>query len=207
MIATPALFLDRDGVVNIDHGYSGNSDGFTFMPGIFELTRRAEDLGFRIVIVTNQSGIGRGYYGVADFLVLSRWIAARLAAMGGVPTATLFCPFHPTAGHGPWLRDSFWRKPNPGMILEATSHFGLDLAGSVMIGDQLSDIAAARQAGIGHRVLLRPSADTDAGAEADGGTVKLSGDERVVGHLGEVLPILDVLRDQWLTRVAAVTKG
>lgn len=159
----PALLLDRDGVINVDHGYVGAPADFEFMDGIFPLTRAAMNAGYRIVVVTNQSGIARGYYGEADFAALTRHMLAGFAAAGVSIRGVLHCPYYRHGSVAAYARDSFWRKPNPGMILEAARRFGLDLRRSVFLGDSLSDMAAARAAGVGMRLLLAagPAAEDD----------------------------------------------
>lgn len=154
-MAARALLLDRDGVVNVDHGYVGTAERFEFMDGALPLARRAVDLGYRIVIATNQSGIARGRYGEAEFQALTRWMAERFAAAGAPLAAVFHCPYLAGAAVAAYDRDSVWRKPGPGMILEAQRRLGLDLARSVFVGDQPTDMAAARAAGVGRRLLLR----------------------------------------------------
>lgn len=146
-----ALLLDRDGVVNVDHGYVCEVEQFTFVDGIFALTRRAVDRGYRVAVLTNQSGIARGFYPESQFLELSRWMAAAFERHGVTLAGVFHCPYHKAGTLPPYNRESFWRKPNPGMILEAQRRLGLDLGRSLFLGDQPSDMAAARAAGIaGH---------------------------------------------------------
>lgn len=150
----PALFLDRDGVINVDHGYVSRREDFSFVPGIFALARHACDRGYRVAVITNQSGIARGYFSDADFHRLSAWMAARFADHGVALAGVFHCPYLAGAPVAGYDRDSFWRKPNPGMILESQRRLGLDLARSVFVGDQPTDMAAARAAGVGARVLI-----------------------------------------------------
>ena len=166
-----ALLLDRDGVINVDHGYVGTIERFDFQEGIFELTRRAVDSGFRIVVVTNQAGIARGYYGEADFQALSAWMTRAFAAQGVALAAILHCPYYKAGVAGPYARESFWRKPNPGMILEAQRRLGLDLARSIFLGDQPTDMAAARAAGVGLRLFLDHGGDRERRGAADADAV------------------------------------
>lgn len=161
-----ALLLDRDGVVNVDHGYVCEVGQFAFVDGIFALTRRAVDLGYRVAVITNQSGIARGYYPESQFLELSRWMTAEFERRGVTLAGVFHCPYHKAGTQPPYNRESFWRKPNPGMILEAQRRLGLDLARSTFLGDQPSDMAAARAAGVGRRVLLTHGAPL-ACADAD----------------------------------------
>lgn len=160
-----ALFLDRDGVINIDAGYVHRPALFEFMPGIFELCRAAQNSGYLLIVVTNQAGIARGYYSEADFRDLTDWMKHRFLENGVHIARVYHCPYHPVFGEGPYKRESHDRKPNPGMLLRAQSDFNLDLASSLLVGDKFSDIEAARAAGVGVPILLqlpkpRPEANT-----------------------------------------------
>lgn len=146
-----ALFLDRDGVINHDSGYTSSSADFQFIDGIFELCRAAKQAGYLLIVVTNQAGIGRGYYSESDFLTLTDWMRARFEEEGAALTDVFFCPHHPEHGVGHYKQESFDRKPNPGMLLRAAELHGLDLAASIMIGDKDSDMQAARNSGVGSR--------------------------------------------------------
>lgn len=145
----PALFLDRDGVINADTGYVHTREEFVFLPGIFSLVRAARAAGHLVVVVTNQAGIGRGYYSEAQFHELMDWVKARFREQGGDLDAVYFCPDHPAHGIGRYRRDSAWRKPGPGMLLQAAREHGIDLTRSVMVGDSPKDMEAGRAAGIG----------------------------------------------------------
>ncbi len=164
----PALFLDRDGVVNVDHGYVCTPDRFELVDGIDDLCRRFAAAGYRIVIVTNQAGIGRGYYTVEQFLAFTAWMVGSFATRGIEIARVYHCPFHPTEGIGNYRRDSYDRKPNPGMLFRARDELALDLAGSVLVGDKASDIEAARAAGVGHPVLFDPEAIGNAATSPPG---------------------------------------
>ena len=155
MSPVPALLLDRDGVINVDHGYVHLPEQFEFIPGIFDLCRSAHARGQRLVVVTNQAGIARGYYTEADFHALTAWMKSRFADEGAPLSAVYFCPTHPTAGLGAYRTDSAYRKPGPGMILQARDELGLDLAASTLLGDKLSDIQAGQAAGVGRLMLLQ----------------------------------------------------
>jgi D-glycero-D-manno-heptose 1,7-bisphosphate phosphatase len=152
------LILDRDGVINHETGYLHRIEDCRFMDGIFDLTRAFADHGFRLAIATNQSGIGRGLYSEADFQTLMAWMLARFRAHGVSIDAVYHCPDHPTEGLGPYRRDNPWRKPAPGMFLQAIADLELDPEASWAIGDEVRDIEAAARAGIGHRVRLDPAA-------------------------------------------------
>ena len=143
----PALFLDRDGVINIDHAYVCRQEEFVFVDGIFELCRHARKLGYLILVVTNQAGIGRGYYTEHDFLKLTEWMCGIFSAEGGAIDKVYFCPTHPEHGVGKYKVDSPFRKPGPGMLLKAATDLRIDLSRSWMVGDRLSDVLAGVNAG------------------------------------------------------------
>ena len=149
-----ALFLDRDGIINHDDGYTYRRDGFVFIDGIFDLAATATRAGFMLVVVTNQSGIGRGLYTEADFHTLMAWVAGEFAARGAPLARIEFCPDHPTAGLGPYRRESARRKPGPGMLQDAATALTLDLPSSIIVGDKASDAEAGRRAGVGTLVLV-----------------------------------------------------
>lgn len=150
----PALFLDRDGVVNEESGYLFRADEVRFVPGIFSLCRTARALGYRIFIVTNQAGIARGYYTETDFSNLMAWMLAELAKQGAVIDAVYHCPFHPEHGIGTYKRDHEDRKPGTGMLRRAANEFGVSLPNSVMVGDRCTDIEAANAAGLKQAFLI-----------------------------------------------------
>lgn len=149
-----ALFLDRDGVVNINHGYVHTPEQTDWVPGVFDLCRQARDLGFDCIVVTNQAGIARGYYSEGQFLAYTRWIHEQFASKGVPLLATFYCPHHPTAGVGPWMIECECRKPRPGMFLAAGDLFGLSMRDSVMVGDQPSDLEAASAAGVQRAIMV-----------------------------------------------------
>lgn len=149
-----ALFLDRDGVVNEEIGYLSRPEEVRFMPGIFELCRRAQAFGYRLIIVTNQAGIARGYYTEEDFHKLMRWMHAEFAREGVMLDRYYFCPHHPEQGVGAYRKECPDRKPNPGMLLRAAAEFNLDMGQSIFVGDRCSDVAAGRAAGVGTLALV-----------------------------------------------------
>ncbi len=145
----PAAFLDRDGVLNIDHGYVHRVEDFVWRSGAREALRLLNQSGRLVVVVTNQSGIGRGYYEEAHMHALHDHVAAEAAAAGARIDAWYHCPFHEEAVIERYrAKDHLWRKPNPGMLLQAMRDLPIDPARSFMIGDKESDMAAARAAGI-----------------------------------------------------------
>jgi len=150
-----ALFLDRDGVVNVDRGYIHRSEQFEFVPGIFDLARFwTNELRRPIVVVTNQSGIGRGYFDERAYADLTRWMCDRFEAEGTAIARVYHCPYHPQDGIGEYRCDHPWRKPKPGMLSQAVSDLGLDPAHCAILGDKISDIEAGAAAGIGLLVRI-----------------------------------------------------
>jgi D-glycero-D-manno-heptose 1,7-bisphosphate phosphatase len=150
----PAAFLDRDGVINVDHGYTYRIDDFEFVDGTLAAAARLHAMGFALVVVTNQSGIGRGLYTVADFEGLTAWMRAQFAAAGAPLAGVYWCPHHPVDAVGAYRRDCDCRKPAPGMLLAAMRDLDLDPARSVLFGDKHSDLEAAATAGVAERILL-----------------------------------------------------
>lgn len=149
-----ALFLDRDGVINVNHGYVHSKDNFDFIDGIFDLVRTARSLGYRVAIVTNQAGIGRGYYSEEQFHELTAWMCERFEHYDAPIDKVYYSPYHPTAGIGEYRQHEDTRKPGAGMILKAQRELGLSLEGSVLIGDKASDILAGITAGVGLNILF-----------------------------------------------------
>ncbi|MEO5326949.1 MAG: D-glycero-beta-D-manno-heptose 1,7-bisphosphate 7-phosphatase [Magnetococcus sp. THC-1_WYH] len=155
----PALFLDRDGVINKEVNYLYKIEDFIFIPHLFDTCRLFQDAGYALIVVTNQSGIARGYYTEDDFHHLNRWMTARFLEAGIALTDVFYCPHHPNARLPQYRLQCSCRKPQPGMILEASERHQIDLSHSIMVGDKLSDIQAARQAGVGHLVLVHSGYD------------------------------------------------
>ncbi|MCF2901685.1 MULTISPECIES: D-glycero-beta-D-manno-heptose 1,7-bisphosphate 7-phosphatase [unclassified Pseudoalteromonas] len=149
------LFLDRDGVVNADHGYVYKPDEFEFLPGVFDACKKFIDAGYEIVIVTNQSGIGRGYYSEQDFLNLTDWMKAEFMRHDVPILDVYFCPHHPTKAEPAYLQDCHCRKPAPGMLLQAIEEHSITPSQSIMVGDKLGDLIAAERVQIATRVLVR----------------------------------------------------
>lgn len=152
--ASRALFLDRDGVVNREIGYLWKPEQTEFMPGIFELCRTAQQRQYKLIILTNQSGIARQLYSEADFHALMQWMTSEFARRQIHLEGYYFCPHHPDHGIGQYRQDCSHRKPKPGMLLRAAQDHHLDLSHSVFIGDRCSDVQAGVSAGIGKMILL-----------------------------------------------------
>jgi D-glycero-D-manno-heptose 1,7-bisphosphate phosphatase len=124
------------------------------VPGVLDGARRLDELGLALVVVTNQSGIGRGLYTEEDFRLLTDWMTQRFAAAGAPLAGVYFCPHHPEDAQGAYRMVCDCRKPAPGLLLRAAAELRLDLARSVLFGDRASDLQAARSAGVPRRVLL-----------------------------------------------------
>lgn len=184
MSGSRALFLDRDGVINVDKGYVHQPEECEFVPGIITLIRRANSDGLRVLIVTNQAGIARGYYSEAHFHQFTEWMLERLHEQGAHVDRVYFCPHHPTAGLGDYLQDCECRKPRPGMFRRAMDEFDIDMVRSVMVGDTLNDMKAAAEAGIHRRYLFLPD-----GYPTVHGTAK--------AEAADILKISDLACVQW----------
>lgn len=145
----PALFLDRDGVINIEKNYLHKKEDVEFIEGIFELCRYYQAKGYLIVVVTNQSGIARGYYSERDFATLTFWMIEVFAREGIEISQVYHCPHHPEISG-----ECDCRKPQPGMLLKAAKELHIDLEHSVLVGDSERDIEAAQRAGVKESYLL-----------------------------------------------------
>ena len=135
-----AVFLDRDGVINVEVDYVYKIEDFIFIEKTFEALKIIQDKGYQIVIVTNQSGIGRGYYTEEQFHILTDWMLERFKEQGINVASVYYCPHHPKNGIGVYKVDCECRKPKPGMILKAQKDLDIDLEQSYIIGDKISDV-------------------------------------------------------------------
>ena len=148
-----AVFFDRDGVLNIDHGYVGTRERFEWMPGALEAIRYVTESRWHVFVVTNQSGVARGHYDEAAVRDLLTWMADEARRAGGTVDDVRYCPFHEAAVVDAYQRSSDWRKPGPGMLLDLIRAWELDPERCVMIGDQPTDMAAASAAGVPGRLF------------------------------------------------------
>lgn len=153
-MAKRAVFLDRDGVINLDFDYVHTVEEFQWVPGILEAAKVLHDDGWMLVVVTNQSGIGRGYYSIEDFNQLTNWMKAEFKKAGAPLAGVYFCPHHPSKALPEFQLDCNCRKPRPGMLLEAAKDLDIDLESSMIFGDKPSDMAAGLGARCQERVLL-----------------------------------------------------
>lgn len=149
-----ALFLDRDGVININHGYVHTPEATEWVPGIFELCAKARLDGYLLIVVTNQAGIARGYYSTAEFLTYTRWVHEEFASRGCPLAATYYCPHYVDGVVDGLAVPCDCRKPEPGMLLEAARTMTIDLSHSLLLGDSPTDILAGQAAGLARSELV-----------------------------------------------------
>ncbi len=149
-----ALFLDRDGVINEDYGYVYQIQKFCLIENIKILIKEANLSGYKIIIITNQAGIGKNLYTNNDFKKLTKYMKDLFIKDGCYIDAVYHCPYHPTEGIGIYLKDSYDRKPNPGMFLKAQKEFNLDMSKSICIGDKISDLEAGKNALVKTNILF-----------------------------------------------------
>ncbi|MGR6981991.1 D-glycero-beta-D-manno-heptose 1,7-bisphosphate 7-phosphatase [Testudinibacter sp. P27/CKL/0425] len=149
-----AIFLDRDGTLNVDHGYVHQIDQFEFIDGSIEALLELKRMGYLLVLVTNQSGIARAYFSEKQFLQLTEWFDWSLADRGVDFDGIYYCPHLPD-GIGEYRQQCDCRKPQPGMLLQAAAELNIDLNRSFMIGDKLEDVMAGKAASVAHTILVR----------------------------------------------------
>ncbi|MCK6265312.1 D-glycero-beta-D-manno-heptose 1,7-bisphosphate 7-phosphatase [Vibrio sp. ZSDE26] len=154
-MAKLAVFLDRDGVINVDHGYVHDEHSFEFVEGVFEATKQLQDMGYMLVLVTNQSGIARGMFDEERFLSLTQWMDWNFVDHGVEFDGFYYCPHHAEHGVGKYKEECECRKPKPGMFISARDFLKIDMAKSIMVGDKAEDMMAAEAAGVGTKILVR----------------------------------------------------
>ena len=153
-MASPAVFLDRDGVINRDTGYTHRIDDFQVLPGVVDGCLALQSAGFKLVVVTNQSGIARGYYSEEQFHQLNQYMIAHFLASKVSFAGVYYCPHHPKGSNPVYSIECECRKPKPGMLTQAAQEHDIDLPHSFLIGDRLSDLQAAKAAGLRASVLV-----------------------------------------------------
>jgi D-glycero-D-manno-heptose 1,7-bisphosphate phosphatase len=144
----PALLLDRDGTLNVDRGWVHKPQDFRWIEGAREAIRWANDRAILVLVITNQSGIARGYYTEEEFLAFTAWMGRELAEQGAHIDGTYYCPHHPSEGSGVYRRQCRCRKPGPGLIERALKEWKVDPVLAVLVGDGENDMVAATAAGI-----------------------------------------------------------
>ena len=161
-----AAFLDRDGVINVDHGYVSRWEDFEFLPGAPEALLTLQRAGYQLIVISNQSGIGRGLFSEEDLQELNRCIARHLYEHMAVEMTSFYhCPHHPSDALDDYLMRCECRKPAPGMILRAAEEHDIDLAGSLLVGDKRSDIEAGKAAGVGRLFYVSSATEMDSLAD------------------------------------------
>ena len=154
-MSKPAIFIDRDGVINVDRGYVHKRDDFEYIDGVFDAVKKCKDMGYLLVLVTNQSGIARGMFTEEQFETLTEWMDWNFAENDIDFDGIYYCPHHPEATVEQYKEVCDCRKPNPGMFISAQTFLDIDMENSVMIGDKKEDMMAAQAAGVGTRILVR----------------------------------------------------
>ncbi|MBN2645896.1 MAG: D-glycero-beta-D-manno-heptose 1,7-bisphosphate 7-phosphatase [Desulfuromonadaceae bacterium] len=149
-----AVFLDRDGTINEEVDYLYRPQDLVFLPGVAAAIRRLNEAGLLVVVVTNQSGVARGYYAEADVCRLHQVMADQLARQGARIDAFYYCPHHPEKGNPPYVGPCSCRKGAPGMLMQAATDLGIDLTSSFMVGDKWVDVEAGRAAGASSLLVL-----------------------------------------------------
>lgn len=169
LIKAKAAFIDRDGVINKERNYVHLIEDFVLLPGVVEGLTLLRAAGYRLIVVTNQAGIARGYYDKIALDRLHDFLRLLLAKQGVALDAVYYCPHHPEGSIREFAIQCDCRKPSPGMLLKAKEDFDLDLAASALIGDKLSDIQAGKRAGVGRTVIVESGHPVEQGArqEAD----------------------------------------
>ena len=153
--ANPAVFLDRDGVINKDNGYVSQIDDFEFIEGVIEACLALKEKGYLIVVITNQSGIARGLFSEEQFHTLTEWMDWSMADRGVELDGIYYCPHHSEEGQGEFKIDCDCRKPKAGMLLNAIEDLNIDVETSILVGDKVSDLQAGIAAGVKSNYLVR----------------------------------------------------
>nr|ADA82651.1 D,D-heptose 1,7-bisphosphate phosphatase [Candidatus Blochmannia americanus] len=154
MSAYNAIFIDRDGTINIDKNYVHSIDNFFFIDNVIDAMITLKKMNFFLIIVTNQSGIARGLFTQYEFLLLTQWMVSYLGLHHVYIDAVYFCPHHIQGTVKQFQRACLCRKPKPGMLLDAKKRFNINMTTSYMVGDTENDMLAGQSAGVGTKVLV-----------------------------------------------------
>jgi D-glycero-D-manno-heptose 1,7-bisphosphate phosphatase len=154
-------FLDRDGVINQDLNYVFKPEDFHVLPGVREGLKILISLGFKLIIITNQAGIGRGYYSEVEFENLCEYMRNLFVVDNINFEHIYYCPHHPDEGIGEYKTLCTCRKPLPGMLLQAAKDYKIDFSNSILIGDKISDIQAGLALNIGKTILVKSCNSND----------------------------------------------
>ncbi|VFP87405.1 D-glycero-beta-D-manno-heptose 1,7-bisphosphate 7-phosphatase [Candidatus Erwinia haradaeae] len=150
-----AIFLDRDGTINLDYGYVSTIEAFTFIDGVIDAMRKLMSMGFSLILITNQSGIARGIFNINQFMILTKWMEKFLADRNVKLHGIYFCPHYPSSVIHLRRQLCNCRKPKPGMFLSAKKELNINMSASYMVGDKIEDMQAAKAAGVGKKILVR----------------------------------------------------
>ena len=151
-----ALFLDRDGVINVDHGYTHKVQDLHFIPGILDLIELANVNGYLVIVVTNQAGVARGFYTEDAVVAFNNAVSLAAAEAGCKVERFYYCPHHPDGLLSRYKKKCSYRKPGAGMLLRAAADYSIDLSSSIIIGDKTTDIEAGRKANLRAGYLFNP---------------------------------------------------
>ena len=163
----PALFLDRDGVINKDLGHVYRIEDFHFLPHVLTSCRQFHEAGYKLVVVTNQAGLAKGYYTTHAFQILSNWMSNVFQEAGAPLSGIYYCPHHPEGSISEFKGVCMCRKPAPGLFLRAKKELRLDMPNSILVGDKDSDVLAARAAGVRTHYLIGPTDTQDSSSSLD----------------------------------------
>ena len=182
----PAVFLDRDGTINVDKHYLHKIEDFEFIPGALQAIKTLKNAGYTVVVVTNQSGVARGYFSMGDVIELHEHIQKELAVEGTGIDAFYICPHHPDKGLGKLRIECDCRKGQPGLLFQASADLGIDLHRSYMVGDKVADIVAGENAGCRAILVLT----------GYGRQTRLQIDEEKVNICEDLAAAVDLILDQ-----------
>ena len=156
-----ALFLDRDGVINLDYDHVYKKEDIKFFEGIFDLVREAKKKGYIVIIVTNQAGIAKKIFSEEEFINLMKWMVEQFLQRNAIIDDYFYCPYHPEFQEIKYKNYKYDRKPHPGMLLKAKYKYNIDMKKSIFIGDKLTDMIAGEKANIGKLIYFNKNKARD----------------------------------------------